>query len=97
MRVHNEGGIAEGSYPFWKTLFEAITANAKNGRTIELDMHAKGVNQTMIDIGVATGMHVKLGAKRSAKSTRASATQQVRHPQTGRCPPPTSPPRKSPK
>ena len=67
MRVHNESGIAEGSYPFWKTLFEAITANAKNGRTIELDMHAKGVNQTMIDIGVATGMHVKLGAKYSAE------------------------------
>ena len=30
-------------------------------------MHAKGVNQTMIDIGVATGMPIKLGAKYSAE------------------------------
>ena len=30
-------------------------------------MHAKGVDQTMIDIAVATGMPVKLGAKYSAE------------------------------
>jgi hypothetical protein len=64
MRVHGESGIPEGSYPFWKTLFEAVS---KCGRTIEIDMHAKGVNTTMIDIAVATGMPVKLGAKYSAE------------------------------
>jgi hypothetical protein len=64
MRVHGESGIPEGSYPFWKTLFEAIPGC---GRTIEIDMHAKGVNQTMIDIAAATGMPVKLGAKYSAE------------------------------
>ena len=64
MRVHGESGIPEGSYPFWKTLFEAI---ADCGRTVEVDMHAKGVNQTMIDIAVATGMPVTLGAKYSAE------------------------------
>ena len=64
MRVHGESGIPEGSYPFWKTLFEAI---AGAGRTIEIDMHAKGVNQIMIDIAAATGMPVKLGAKYSAE------------------------------
>lgn len=64
MRVHGESGIPEGSWPFWTTLFEAI---AKCGRTVEIDMHAKGVNQTMIDIAVATGMPVKLGAKYSAE------------------------------
>lgn len=64
MRVHGESGIPEGSYPFWKTLFEAISGA---GRTLEIDMHAKGVNQTMIDIAVATGMPVKLGAKYSAE------------------------------
>ena len=64
MRVHGESGIPEGSYGFWRTLFEAI-ANA--GRTVEIEMHAKGVNQTMIDIAVATGMPVKLGAKYSAE------------------------------
>lgn len=64
MRVHGESGIPEGSYPFWKTLFEAI---ANCGRSVEIDMHAKGVDQTMIDIAVATGMPVKLGAKYSAE------------------------------
>jgi hypothetical protein len=64
MRVHGESGIPEGSWDFWKTLFQAFS---KCDRTIEIDMHAKGVNQTMIDIGVATGMPIKLGAKYSAE------------------------------
>ena len=62
--MHGESGIPEGSYPFWKTLFEAISGC---GRKIEIDMHAKGVDQTMIDIATATGMPVKLGAKYSAE------------------------------
>jgi hypothetical protein len=64
LRVHGESGIPEGSYPFWKTVFEAISGC---GRKIEIDMHAKGVNQTMIDMATATGMPVKLGAKYSAE------------------------------
>jgi hypothetical protein len=64
MRVHGESGIPEGSYDFWTTLFEAV---AKCGRKVEIDMHAKGVNQKMIDIAAATGMPVKLGAKYSAE------------------------------
>jgi len=64
LRVHGESGIPEGSYPFWKTLFEAI---AGCGRQVEIDMHAKGVNQIMIDMAAATGMPVKLGAKYSAE------------------------------
>ena len=64
MRVHGESGIPEGSYDFWKTLFEAIQGC---GRTVEIDMHAKGVDQTMIDIANATGMPVKLGVKYSAE------------------------------
>ncbi len=64
MRVHGESGIPERSYPFWRTLFEAI---AGCGRTVQIDMHAKGVNQTMIDIAMATGMPVTLGAKYSAE------------------------------
>ena len=64
LRVHGESGIPEGSYGFWQTVFEAI-ANA--GRTIEIDMHAKGVDEMIIDIATATGMPVKLGAKFSAE------------------------------
>ena len=64
MRVHGESGIPEGSYPFWTKLFEAISGC---GRTVEIDMHAKGVTPEMIDIAAATGMPVKLGAKYAAE------------------------------
>lgn len=64
LRVHGESGIPEGSYEFWRTLFEAVSGA---GRTIEIEMHAKGVDQTMIETAVATGMPVKLGAKYSAE------------------------------
>ena len=64
LRVHGESGIPEGSYDFWQTLFQAVT---ESGRMIELDLHAKGVDEMMIDIAVATGMPVKLGAKYSAE------------------------------
>ncbi len=64
MRVHGESGIPEGSYDFWQTVFEAI---AGAGRLIEIDMHAKGVDEKIIDIALATGMPVKLGAKYSAE------------------------------
>jgi hypothetical protein len=64
LRVHGESGIPEGSYDFWKTVFEAVKGC---GRKVEIDMHAKGVNQTMIDMAVETGMPVKLGAKFSAE------------------------------
>ncbi|MGO4518069.1 hypothetical protein AB4Y89_19900 [Terriglobus sp. 2YAB30_2] len=60
LRIHGESGIPEGSYPFWETLFEAIR---DAGRPIEIDMHAKGLNQTMIDIGHKTGMRLTAGAK----------------------------------
>ncbi len=64
LRVHGESGIPEGSYEFWETLFTAVKGC---GRTVEIDMHAKGVDEKMIDIAAATGMPVKLGAKYSAE------------------------------
>jgi len=73
LRIHGESGIPEGSYPFWQTLFEAIAsvcgadskARTPDGkpRIIEIDMHAKGLDQRMIEIARATGMPVKAGAK----------------------------------
>jgi hypothetical protein len=62
--VHGESGIPEGSYDFWRTLFTAIK---DCGRTVEIDMHAKGVDEAMIEIANATAMPVKLGAKYSAE------------------------------
>ncbi len=60
LRVHGESGVPEGSYSFWQTVFEGIR---HAGRPVEIDMHAKGVDQKMIDIALATGMPVKLSPK----------------------------------
>jgi hypothetical protein len=60
LRIHGESGVAEGSYDFWQTVFEGVK-NA--GRTIEIDLHAKGIDQTMIDRALATGMPVNVSPK----------------------------------
>jgi hypothetical protein len=59
-RIHGESGVKEGSYNFWKTVFDGV---ATCGRKVEIDMHAKGMTQTMIDTAIATGMPVKLSPK----------------------------------
>ena len=59
-RIHGESGVKEGSYNFWKTVFDGV---ATCGRKVEIDMHAKGINQEMIDTAVATGMPVNVSPK----------------------------------
>lgn len=59
-RVHGESGVTEGSYDFWKTVFEGV---ATCGRKVEIDMHAKGMDQSMIDSAVATGMPINISPK----------------------------------
>ena len=60
MRVHGESGIPEGSYDFWRTVFQGVV---RAGRPIEIDMHAKGIDQKMIDVAMETGMPVKISPK----------------------------------
>ena len=72
LRVHGESGIPEGSYKFWQTLFDAIPTA---GRPIEIDMHAKGINEIMIDMGRKTGMPMKVGAKYAAEHMSLSYHQ----------------------
>jgi hypothetical protein len=59
-RIHGESGIAEGDFAFWRTVFSGI---APAGRPIEIDMHAKGIDQQTIDLALETGMPVKLSPK----------------------------------
>ncbi|HSU56011.1 MAG TPA: hypothetical protein VLT36_18285 [Candidatus Dormibacteraeota bacterium] len=59
-RIHGESGVAEGSYDFWRTVFDGV---AKCGRTVEIDLHAKGIDQTMIDSALGTGMPVSVAPK----------------------------------
>ncbi len=60
LRVHVECGIAEGDYAFWRSYFEAVTGA---GRTIRLDLHAKGIDDEMIAVAIATGMPVTISPK----------------------------------
>ncbi|MBI3210249.1 MAG: hypothetical protein HYZ37_15290 [Candidatus Solibacter usitatus] len=59
-RVHGESGVEEGSYDFWKTVFEGVTSC---GRKVNLDMHSKGMDQTMLDLGVSTGLPLTVSPK----------------------------------
>jgi hypothetical protein len=59
-RVHGESGVAEGSYVFWKTVFEGLK---ECGRRVGLDMHAKGMDAEMIDVALATGLPVTISPK----------------------------------
>lgn len=59
-RVHGESGVNEGSYNFWKTVFDGV---ATCGRMVEIDMHAKGMDQAMTDSAVSTGLPVNISPK----------------------------------
>ncbi len=59
-RVHGESGVEEGSHTFWKTLFDGV---ATCGRRVEIDMHAKGMEQGLIDAALASGQPVTISPK----------------------------------
>ena len=59
-RVHGESGVPEGSYDLWKTIFDGV---ANCGRPVEIDMHAKGMDQPMIDVALNSGMPVNISPK----------------------------------
>ena len=60
LRVHGESGVAEGSYAFWGAVFDGVK---RCGRKVEIDLHAKGIDQNMIDLALATGLPVKVSPK----------------------------------
>jgi hypothetical protein len=60
LRTHGESGVNEGSYNFWKTVFDGV---GSCGRKVEIDLHAKGITQTMIDQALATGQPVNVSPK----------------------------------
>jgi hypothetical protein len=59
-RVHGESGVNEGSYDFWKTIFDGIKTC---GRVVEIDMHSKGMDQQMIDTALSVGVPVSISPK----------------------------------
>jgi hypothetical protein len=60
LRIHGESGVKEGSYDFWREVFDGV---AGAGRRVEIDLHAKGVDETMIANALATGMPVNVSPK----------------------------------
>jgi hypothetical protein len=64
LRIHGESGVAEGSYDFWATIFDGVK---RCGRTVEIDLHAKGLDDRMIANALATGMPVNVSPKYSAE------------------------------
>jgi len=52
IRIHGESGVPEGNYGLWKTIFDGV---ATCGRRVEIDMHAKGMDQGMMDVALGTG------------------------------------------
>jgi len=59
-RIHGESGVSEGSYGFWKTVFDGV---ATCGRKVRLDMHTKGMDQTMADTALGTKQPVSMSPK----------------------------------
>jgi hypothetical protein len=60
IRTHGESGVEEGSYDFWKTIFEGV---ATCGRKVEIDLHPKGLDQTMLDNALATRQPIRISPK----------------------------------
>ncbi len=60
LRVHGESGVAEGSYKFWGAVFDGVR---RCGRKVEIDLHAKGIDDHMIELALGTGMPVKVSPK----------------------------------
>ncbi len=60
LRVHYEGGVPEPGHEFWRIVMSAVTGI---DRPIELDMHAKGVDEGLVDVARETGSPVVISAK----------------------------------
>lgn len=63
-RTHGESGVPEGNYDFWKTIFSGLN---QAGRPVTLDLHAKGIDQKMVDTALSTGLPVTVVPKFSAE------------------------------
>lgn len=85
IRTHGESGVPERSWDFWKVVFDGIV---RSGRRIELDLHAKGVDQETLDLALATGLPVTLSPKFSAEHMglpyHQAAMRELDRPPTGK-------------
>lgn len=59
-RIHGESGVTEGSYDFWKCVFDGV---ANCGRKVSIDLHTKGMDETMENLALATGQQIQMSPK----------------------------------
>jgi hypothetical protein len=59
-RVHYEGGIPEPAYEFWRV---ALEGTKDIGRRVDIDMHAKGINDELIQIALDTRQPIFISPK----------------------------------
>ena len=59
-RIHGESGVPEGSWDFWRTVFEGV---ATSGRRVGLDLHAKGLDERTLGHALDTGQPVTVSPK----------------------------------
>lgn len=62
IRTHGESGVPEGNFDLWKVIFTG-TQGLLDGRKVEIDLHAKGITQEIIDGALATGNPVTISPK----------------------------------
>jgi hypothetical protein len=59
-RIHGEGGVPEGGSGFWRTIFAGL---AGCGRSVRLDLHAKGVDEAVLTSALEAGLPVTVSCK----------------------------------
>ena len=59
-RAHSESGVPEGSYDFWRTLFDGP---GRSGRRVEIDIHSKGIEHELLEMALRTGNPVNVSPK----------------------------------
>jgi hypothetical protein len=59
-RIHGESGVPERSWDFWRTVFQAVR---DAGRSVRLDLHAKGLDRPTLDAALETGQPVTVSPK----------------------------------
>lgn len=64
IRTHGESGVPERSWAFWGTVLDGV---ASAGRTVGIDLHAKGLDTPTMELALATGMPVSISPKYAAE------------------------------
>jgi hypothetical protein len=66
LRTHGESGVPEGNFEIWKTIFGGVTGltdGRGRPRTVEIDLHGKGMTPQMIETALTSGMPVTVSPK----------------------------------